>query len=85
MSHYFSSAHAIHVCDETTGHAVRDVAFCIDAEHAELFAKTCNCHDELLAALIRMCNLYSFIKPADDPKSDAEKQAEAAIAKVTKE
>lgn len=53
MSHYFTIGHAIRICDETTGHAVRDVAFCDSPEHAQLFANRCNSHDELLAACQR--------------------------------
>lgn len=38
---------------------------------------------DLLAALVRLSNSYAFIKPPGSPKSDSEKQAEAAIAKAT--
>lgn len=43
-----SSGHKIQLCDATTGHTVRDVAFCDTAERATSIVKLYNSHEHLI-------------------------------------
>jgi hypothetical protein len=41
---YWAHGQSIRLCDATTGHTVRDVAFCYSPECAEVFARMLNEH-----------------------------------------
>lgn len=46
---YFAVGQSIRLCNGTTGHMVRDVAFCHTAECAAVFAQMLNEHQVLTA------------------------------------
>lgn len=58
-------------------------AFAASEETQEANARLIAAAPELLDALIRLYNSHSLSKPPGSPKSDSQKQAEAAIAKAT--
>lgn len=88
----FASGNALQICDATTGHAVRDIAFCDTPERAILIARRLDASGDLLAALDGClpfiddaCDVHNLMSESAMSKEcrDAVTKARSAIAAAT--
>lgn len=88
FEHWHSAGHAVQRCDATTGHAIRDVAFCDTHARAAEFVTAMAQRAELLAAAKRVLahlNLRIDAASADGdpaPVFDGIADLHSAIAKA---
>jgi hypothetical protein len=86
MTTFQSSGNAIQICDSTTGHSVKNIAFCDTAERAKDIANCYNTHNDLAASIPELTEsiqwLLKCMRLAGWENDDAAIFARAALIKA---